>query len=55
MGYPVLKIFDSLPPNIVSKVLRTQKMIMSEPYDHLTAAEVQLVQTTVSAANGCEL
>jgi hypothetical protein len=55
LGYPVLKIFDSLPPNLVSKIFRTEKMIGSEPYDHLTAAEVQLIQSVVSANNGCEL
>ena len=55
IGFPILKIFDHLTPNVVSKIARTEKMIGTEPYDHLTPAEVQVIQAAVSAANVCEI
>jgi AhpD family alkylhydroperoxidase len=55
LGYPILKVFDNFPPSMASKLMRIMSVVTKEECDHLTPAEVTVISSVISAANGCEM
>ena len=56
LGIPLLNVFKNhFPPSLISKTFRVLNIVNKEPYEHLTPAEVTVIASVVSSANGCEI
>ena len=56
LSFPPLQVLtDELPPATALAILKKEKVMKEHKYDFLTPMEVEVVWTTTSAINNCEL